>query len=306
MVKKKIAKIDEYFYDENNNEIRHTDSTGFFEECEYNSNGELTHQHDSNGNVFDLITADGFKTEKTQKFKGDELIFWEDKKFDNTGKLILYTDSVGKSREFTYDKNGVIDTQLIRSSYGKELLITYDEHGNELAHSNSDVVREYTYDDNGNMLTQKINGDETTFIFGDKGNILSMNNGNGYWEQHKYNDDGKPLSYVDSDGWVENWVYDNIGNIIEHSVDNDNYDCNDPKFGENIKSERMEYDENNNLILLEETTGIFVIREHYNYIDNKLISYDAGSIHRDYEYDDNGNLIKCIEYLTDIPLYPFK
>ena len=161
----------------------------------------------------------------------------------------------------------------------------YDLYGRLVLHraflenSNREIVSHYFYDEKGNFVQYEQQGGY-------------VNNG---ITRYEYDDAGRPIRQIEPNGAVVELAYDSNGNITK-------------VIGWDYIQERT-YDAFGNMIenVLKDTDGIWLQTNRYVYTEHsdllqKTIYENGGSVltsaEYQYEYDQNGNKIKCTSMNT--------
>ncbi len=190
----------------------------------------------------------------------------------------------------------------------------------------------YEYNSNGNISSHiKYLSDGTVSFeekYNDEGNIVSYYDRNGRREEWEYDNEGKVISHT-MDGRVGEWEYDSSGKAISYIT----YNTINGRKGEEVLSRaNWEYDSSGNVIRETglgghgekytweyDSSGNIIYKEtvfEYGHISNGTVqieydsygnkvsekkSYPNNPVNDSqkkwaWEYDDNGNKIKCISY----------
>lgn len=264
-----------YEYDEAGHLSKYTD---------YSDSGDISswreYEYDDNGHR--IYSAEGCKVDGS-------IDTWYEYEYNENGKKIHETRGGGSVAakfsnylcEYDYDIFGNLVSSTSYSSV-TALTITseYDGNENEIKRTTLDrnsgkiTLCEYEYDSNGNLIRTIQTTDELTIVIQE---AAYDNNGN-QLEEKTYN-------YGDSiyNGSINVWheyEYDSNGNKIKHEIRNYNPDGSiDTWYG-------YEYDSNGNETKYE--------RKIYNN-DGICFRYER----YEKEYDNDGNIIKEIQYIKD-------
>lgn len=219
------------------------DSPGYYDEYEYNNNGNITH-----------YSKGGYKSSESE-YKYDDsgrLIYWEEtgdnwkkwKKFEynSDGQIIAASDSDGSQKKFQYNSDGKI---------------IYSEDNGEWT--------KYAYTDDGTVTITRKSGEWENGKY-DKNGLIHLENSNGYREDTIFDEvTGEYIernwSYADGDTfkWKDGEFYRN-GELLEKYND----------FGmplymddedENIRIE-YEYDETGRLVTERQSDGQVITHEY--------------------------------------------
>lgn len=168
----------------------------------------------------------------------------------------------------------------------------------------------YKYDDSGRRISTELFYGEnektfTNYIYDENGFLIQVDYYTGSLSEttiYKYDENGNPISQQSTHGNDDVFLeYDDNGNIIK--VNNTFYIL-ERKFdacGNLIESIRLETsDYKNDLQLLDKT--VYEYNEHGDLIIS--VTYEHGgpvftTINQRFEYDENGNKIKCIKMKSD-------
>ncbi len=311
-------KVDTYYYSDGDKEVMYFDE---------NENETACTTYDANGDILEELTY-----EYT---------------YDKDGNIVLikeYEDmSLTEETEYSYTTYKYAESATYRS---KETIYYGDEKDIYLYNENHDFVSitqydasgevtrlsefEYIYDDLGNCLNEKefVNGDLTyeyeyscraddpTYIYRSKHVYYDKD---GYKYVTFYNEQGhvKKEIYYDNDGEIDyecdhEYTFDDKGNMLSKKQYTDgtlsreyeySYKASNPS--ETYESKRTDYHDDS-------TKRIEIYNENRETVS--ATEYDAqGNVTYsstfEYEYDDNGELLKRYEYengrLTDINEYAY-
>lgn len=264
-----------YEYDEAGRWIKRTN---------YSDSGDINswieYEYDGNGHM--IYSAEGCKIDGS-------IDTWREYEYNENGKKIHITGggSTGANKfnnylcDYEYD---ILGNLISSTSYSSVTALTitseYDDSENEIKRTTLDrnsgkiTLCEYEYDGNGNLIRTTQTTDELTIVIQE---AAYDNNGNQLEEKTYY--------YGDSiyDGSINVWheyEYDSNGNEIKHEIRNYNPDGSiDTWYG-------YEYDSNGNETKYE--------RKIYNN-DGICFRYER----YEKEYDNDGNIIKEIQYIKD-------
>ncbi|MEE0966033.1 MAG: DNRLRE domain-containing protein [Bacilli bacterium] len=264
-----------YTYDNNNNLTSIITDTGVENELVYDEYGNIVEEN---------VTGDSLKIKTEAVY--DSTGSYQLKSVDEDGRTTFYdydtskgilnsvSDAKGNKTEYTYDdceqltkiiSNGVLNT------------ITYDSSGRLSQLSNIGSLYTFTYDSFGNMLETKVgNSTLATDTYGNyNGNIVKRTLGNGHSNEYVYDEYGNLVLMKENSKTIEEDVYDTLGNMIK------SYD-----YKTNMKLQ-LDYDINGQIVRIDA-------------YDNSITGMNDSRLYGvEYGYDDNGNLIRQIDYVGD-------
>ena len=280
------------------------------------------YRHDKKGRIVEAEYPDG--KEIVEYNKHNQRVFYRDlngniykREFDDAGNIISYTDPLGNTSKFTYDKNGnqigskVPDcgnTSAQYNEYGQMIRFT-DNMGSETLFSykggflveitNPDGTKEsFRYNDKG-LLTESANetGDVWHYAYDANGRLILDTDPVGAETRYEYDacdrilkvtnalgqervhiyEHGRLVAVRDFDGYTEKWKYDQAGRIQE-SIDKNGY------------SKFYSYDSRSNVSEIRFPDGGIVKREYDKMGRLGAVVYPEGG-RLEYSYDSNGNCL---------------
>lgn len=222
---------------------------------------------------------------------------------DESGKITLVKDPAGNTAQFAYNEHG--DLISITNKRGNTLTYEYTDHRIVKAwDTKGDLYLVNTYDEKGRVLTQDDGREDTplatlTYTENEENDNVSIvvNGRNGGVQYVTATQDGKGLRHTDSiggtttytyndngqmtsctlpDGMVENYSYDEAGNLI--------------KISNSASGDRERtYNENGQVVDKQETSGM---NGQYFYDENnRMIKQVVNDIAINYSYNQNGQIV---------------
>ncbi len=284
---------EKYAYDENGKIKSITDKKGaVLANNTYDQNGVVLSQKDANGNLVEFsyntgstkVTYNGKESETyalNSEYKVSRISYSDGTSksytYDDAGYLTSETDEKGQKTTYTYDSNHNLTVQ--ENPDGTSEKYTYDSQGNVTSITNRDGTKEtYQYDNNNNLI-YKDNSDSQGihYVYNDKNLVIKETNALGVSKDYEYKDN-QIVKITHSNGLVESFVYDSMGNVIKES-DNKG------------RSTSYVYDNNNQII---QKTDSYGNSEYFKYDGNGNVieSIDKLGSKITNTYDKNNNLIK--------------
>lgn len=299
---------EKYTYDENGKIKNITDKNGaVLANNTYDENGIVLSQKDANGNLIEFsyedgatkVTYNGKESETyslNSEYKVSKISYSDGTSksytYDDAGYLTSETDEKGQKTTYTYDSNHNLTLQ--NNPDGTSEKYTYDSHGNVTSITNPDGTKEtYEYDDNNNM-TYKDTGEENGihYVYDDKNLVIKETDALGVSKSYEYQDN-QITKITHSNGLVETFTYDSMGNVTKESDNNG-------------RSTTYVYDNNNQVI---QKTDSYGHSEYYKYDGNGNVieSIDKLGSKITNTYDKNNNLIKTSQGgISTSKTYDFK
>jgi len=294
-------------YDEANKRVTVTDAKGVTTSSYYNDYGQVVKEVDgenrSQSYTFDVLYPDIKKS--VTDGNGTTTTY----AYDDNGNMVSLTDALNRKKSYTYNGND----DLLTSSFprkGSAVIKTsnlYDVNGNlQQVTQNSGITERYEYDDVDLLkkVTVKNKNGTATFEWNqtyDSAGQLTMLNfkdivaNRSVIKNYQYTVDNLVDKYTQG-SYEVNYHFDSLNRVDNQTI---NYNGSVPiTIKQNfsytdegkIKQVVSETDNSSNKLTLDYT---------YNLKQNKAaVSYHAGLINSDYQYDDSNNLTK-IAYLKN-------
>ncbi len=142
--------------------------------------------------------------------------------YDSTGNYVTSeTDSRGNTVTYSVDaNNGRVNS--VTDAKGNVTSYTYDAFGNVLSETSGDVTNTFTYADTGNLTAISHNGFNYSFAYDSYGNSTATSIGSRTLVTNTYGNDNYSLvASTFGNGDVINYTYDDLGNIIRISNEED-------------------------------------------------------------------------------------
>ena len=267
--KGRLVRIQEYTKDGENK---------YFEEYTYDNNGNVLSHRMAGPSFVKYFYDDAGKLireEKADYLYGDSTVTYT---YNDKGLLIYVEDTLsavlgekGSWCEYKYDENGRLIYE--RDKKGHVLNYSYDQMGNLKTIEQEERKTEYFYDSQCRLIREEITygnsvKDWREYEYDAAGNLTYEghyeNSKETRWYKYEFDSDGKLIYKRWYENLQENW--------IKHT-----------------------YNEEGNLILQEWSSGGSK-RYFYNVFGDLIeVSFPNGIIWEQYEYDDNGNLLKYSE-----------
>ena len=303
---------EKYAYDDNGKIKNITDKNGnVLAQNTYTDDGVVTSQTDANGNKVDFgyngnqtsvtyngketetyVLDDNYKTTKITRGDGTSTSY----EYNDAGRLISETDELGQKTSYKYDSNGNLLSQT--NPDGTSEKYTYDANGNVTSKTSADgTVETYRYDQNNNVIYKDTSDTQkTTYEYNDQNLVVKETNALGVWKKYEY--DGNLITKIThSNGLVESFVYDSMGNVIKESDSNgrstsyvyDNMNNIIQKTDSYGKSEHFKYDGNGNLIEYIDKLGGKTVNKYDK--NNNLVSSVKGNVKTSKTYDNHNRIL---------------
>ena len=271
--------MDNYYYDQNNNEILNEDQ---------NQGGAGQYQYEQ----INEITIPGNEIEQQ--------VYNENNYYDDNNNMVIYDDN-------NYPVDNYNDNYVVDPNYDNN----YEVIGN-----NANDANNYIVDDNNNYIegdnNNYIEGDNNNYIEGDNNNYIE-GDANNYIEGDANNYiEGDDNNYYEND--VNNYIENDANNYIENDVNNyiendvNNYAENDfNNYGEEnyIGNDENNYivENDNNNYIFENNDNNYIQNNNNNYIeeDNKYYIENDGNEY--VENDNNLNYYDENDYYNDNNYY---
>ena len=303
---------EKYTYDENGKIKSITDKKGaVLANNTYDQNGVVLSQKDANGNLVEFsynntstkVTYNGKESETyalNSEYKVSRISYSDGTSksytYDDAGYLTLETDEKGQKTTYTYDSNHNLTIQ--KNPDGTSEKYTYDSHGNITSITNPDGTKEtYEYDTNNNMTFKDTKEEAGVhYVYNDKNLVIKETNALGVSKSYEYKDN-HIAKITHSNGLIESFVYDAVGNVIKESDNNGRstsyvYDNNNQiiqKTDSYGNSEYFKYDGNGNVIESIDKLGSKVINTYDK--NNNLIKTSQGGLSTSKAYDYKNRMI---------------
>lgn len=224
--------------------------------------------YDSSGNLISLDKCDGSSVKYVYGEQTPE------------GKMLV-TETIneeGLSERFIYDfankKTDYINHDGDKTSYW------YDENQRTIKELHSDgAVIEKSYDDEGNLVHINENGMGIWYQYDEKGNKIRADYSDGSYEVWNYDVYNLVTSYVDRDGFQENYLRDPKGNLIKYE-----------KGGEKVFTQ--EFDSRGRIIKKTVYSQYPIITDYSYDTFGNIESEICGGVKKHYEYDNRNRLVK--------------
>ena len=306
------GKVEKYTYDDHGKIKNITDKNGHvLANNTYDENGTVLSQIDANGNKVEFsyegnitsVTYAGKETEtytldndykvtKIRRADGSSKSYV----YNDAGRMVSETDEKGRQTKYGYDGNGNLLKQT--NPDGTTLTYTYDANDNITSKTTPDGKKEtYKFDSNNNLIykdTDDVLG--TTYEYNSKNLVTKETNALGVWKKYEY--EGHLIKKIThSNGLVENFTYDSMGNVLTESDSNgrkttyvyDNLNRIIKKTDSYGKSESFKYDGNGNIIEYIDKLGGKTVSTYDN--NNNLIGTSKGKLHTSKTYDNHNRVL---------------
>lgn len=326
-----------YFqYDYNSNslltKVIHADGKGnqIVYNYEYNSNNKLTKIIDAEGNPYNLY-YDGEKvtkavypnnesievnigtSESTFSFKNlyGIIMYSEDYKFDEDGKVTYKKDAYGNISTYEYSGDLLTNAKDIREYHkienGIVKLYTMEKKQNAKYNSNGNIIEDT--DDEGNVITYEYSQSGVNANFP---TLMTTTNVSGVIISkigYKYDEKGniqQETDYINK--LVTKYQYDSDGNVtqvketlVSDSTSLDNIDSASLAKGLNVSSEINTYDEDGNIKTSNIASGTVTDNETntYDIVGRLVKSVNKKGIETTYRYDGFGRVIEMTRHYTN-------
>lgn len=171
---------------------------------EYDADGRVTKQTDSEGNITQLVYGD--KYTKTTDANGNVTVYRYDDSYRTTS--IEYAD--GSIEYKYYDADNNLSKAVART--GKETLYEYDADGFTTKITRFDgKSQSFVYDSNNNLASlADYDGKTESYTYDGKGNLLSMTKKDGSVKSFEYDDNCRVTKLTDENGHSTVYVYNGI------------------------------------------------------------------------------------------------
>ena len=303
---------EKYTYDDNGKIKNITDKNGnVLANNTYTDKGVVTSQTDANGNKVDFsyngnttsVTYNGketetyvldedYKTTKITRGDGSSKTY----AYNDAGRMISETDEKGRNTTYAYDDKGNLTLQT--NPDGTTEKYTYDANSNITSKTSADgKVETYKYDSNNNLIYKDSSEvSKTTYEYNDKNLVIKETNSQGVWKKYEY--DGNLITKIThSNGLVESFTYDAMGNVTKESDSNgrsttyvyDNLNRIIKKTDSYGKSESFKYDGNGNVTEYIDKLGGKTVSTYDK--NNNLIGTSKGTLKTSKSYDNHNRII---------------
>ena len=215
-----------YSYDENGNLVSYTDEVGntvhynydsehrmtswsdgegrTVTANEYDADGRVTKQTDSEGNITQFVYGDNFT--KTTDANGNVTVYRYDDSYRTTS--IEYAD--GSAEYKYYDSDNNLSKAVART--GKETLYEYNTDGFTTKITRFDgKSQSFVYDSDNNLVSlTDYDGKTESYTYDGKSNLLSMTKKDGSVKSFEYDDNCRVTKLTDENGNSTVYAYDGI------------------------------------------------------------------------------------------------
>lgn len=140
-------------------------------------------------------------------------------RYDDNGRLIQETDSLGRTLKYKYDARGRLTGAT--GPTGATLQYKHDEHGlvSEVSYCGR-LLRSYTVDKQLRLAESRDGrGLATRFVYGQDGRLKSVAYPTGAGETYEYNEHGWLVAAVASDGIRRSYKHNKLGVLTAETVD---------------------------------------------------------------------------------------
>jgi RHS repeat-associated protein len=262
-----------YTYDQVGNKISETDGNGNMTDYSYDNNNNLLTVTDSTGTttyVYDQLDRKISMTDANNHTTSYT--------YDNADRLVSLTDSEGNIWMYIYDKQG----NMLSETDPSGITMTYEYNSLNkqiLAKDELENTRKSTYDPLGRLTSYiNANNDTITYSYDAFGRLITVNEPGGGITQYSYDNCGNLLQIMDASTHQVNTReydqdnrltknYDGIGNFYQYS-----------------------YNENGNISSMTDAKGQTTYYEYDAYNRISQVDYPDGLI-ISYTYDNNGNVL---------------
>jgi YD repeat-containing protein len=222
-----LGRVTEFRYDETGNLTRIIAPENNLSSFNYDSRGNLLSATDPLGQRVEFTYDQQFGQIQTLRDqRGNDIRYT----YDAQGNLgqIIYAD--GSSEAFSYNSKG--DVKISVNRRGEDIDYTYDSRGLPTKKEFADGTQaSFAYDSRGN-LTQATDADSSvTYGYDSANRLIQVSYGTGRSLTFTYDAGGRRTQMVDQDGFTTNYQYDAVGrlqaltdgngaNIITYAYDN--------------------------------------------------------------------------------------
>lgn len=280
-------------YDENGRLYKQTDSEGNVTVTEYDKKGrvcKITYPDDSfeeseyndEGKPVWVRSRDGFKV-SYEYDKNGNLLRYTDKRgnvstynYDISGNLLKYTDNLGNEWRYEYDNFSHLTKSI--DPEGNTSKFTYDRAGrltSVIAPNGSKTY--YEYSPAGHLLSERDGEGKIEYSYDVNGNLTKIKDKQGNEKTFAYDEMGNLLMEKDEEGNAYYYSYDEAGNLIKTFCPDDSI-------------EEIEYDSYGFVSATKDKNGNLTSFE-YDKNGNVIKETDALGSAFEYEYDSMGQLI---------------
>lgn len=303
---------EQYSYDKNGKVKSITDKNGnTLAQNTYKDNGVVVSQTDANGNKvsFDYkgnttsvtyndketekyVLDDSYKVTKITKADGSSKSY----SYNDAGNMISETDEKGQKTTYEYNKKGYLTLQS--NPDGTSEKYTYDENDNVTSKTSADGTKEtYKYDSNSNLIYENSEDRKgVTYEYNEQNLLVKETDALGVWKSYAY-DGNQVVTVTHSNGLVENYSYDAMGNIVNESDSNgrttayvyDNRNQIIKKTDSYGNSEEYKYDGNGNVVEYIDKLGSKTVTVYDK--NNNAIQTQKGNLKTSKKYDNRDRII---------------
>ncbi|RHR85914.1 LysM peptidoglycan-binding domain-containing protein [Coprobacillus sp. AF15-30] len=303
---------EQYSYDKNGKVKSITDKNGnTLAQNTYKDNGVVVSQTDANGNKvsFDYkgnttsvtyndketekyVLDDSYKVTKITKADGSSKSY----SYNDAGNMIGETDEKGQKTTYEYNKKGYLTLQS--NPDGTSEKYTYDENDNVTSKTSADGTKEtYKYDSNSNLIYENSEDRKgVTYEYNEQNLLVKETDALGVWKSYAY-DGNQVVTVTHSNGLVENYSYDAMGNIVNESDSNgrtttyvyDNRNQIIKKTDSYGNSEEYKYDGNGNVVEYIDKLGSKTVTVYDK--NNNAIQTQKGNLKTSKKYDNRDRII---------------
>lgn len=303
---------EQYNYDNNGKVKSITNKNGnTLAQNTYQDNGVVVSQTDANGNKvsFDYkgnttsvtyndketekyVLDNSYKVTKITKADGSSKSY----SYNDAGNMISETDEKGQKTTYEYNKKGYLTLQS--NPDGTSEKYTYDENDNVTSKTSADGTKEtFKYDSNSNLIYENSEDRRgVTYEYNEQNLLVKETDALGVWKSYAY-DGNQAVTVTHSNGLVENYSYDAMGNIVNESDSNgrttayvyDNRNQIIKKTDSYGNSEEYKYDGNGNVVEYIDKLGSKTVTVYDK--NNNAIQTQKGNLKTSKKYDNRDRII---------------
>lgn len=303
---------EQYNYDNNGKVKSITNKNGnTLAQNTYQDNGVVVSQTDANGNKVSFgykgnttsvtyndketekyVLDDSYKVTKITKADGSSKSY----SYNDAGNMISETDEKGQKTTYEYNKKGYLTLQS--NPDGTSEKYTYDENDNVTSKTSADGTKEtYKYDSNSNLIYENSEDRKgVTYEYNEQNLLVKETDALGVWKSYIY-DGNQAVTVTHSNGLVENYSYDAMGNIVNESDSNgrttayvyDNRNQIIKKTDSYGNSEEYKYDGNGNVVEYIDKLGSKTVTVYDK--NNNAIQTQKGNLKTSKKYDNRNRII---------------
>ena len=303
---------EQYNYDNNGKVKSITNKNGnTLAQNTYQDNGVVVSQTDANGNKVSFgykgnttsvtyndketekyVLDDSYKVTKITKADGSSKSY----SYNDAGNMISETDEKGQKTTYEYNKKGYLTLQS--NPDGTSEKYTYDENDNVTSKTSADGTKEtYKYDSNSNLIYENSEDRKgVTYEYNEQNLLVKETDALGVWKSYIY-DGNQAVTVTHSNGLVENYSYDAMGNIVNESDSNgrttayvyDNLNQIIKKTDSYGNSEEYKYDGNGNVVEYIDKLGSKTVTVYDK--NNNAIQTQKGNLKTSKKYDNRNRII---------------